>query len=120
MSAEQKQCCGNACEGKTQETKETGCCCGCRHKMRTEKEYRDLMNRLNRVEGQIRGIKGMLERDAYCPDILVQVAAAGAALNSFSKVLLASHIRSCVAEDIRAGKDETIDELVQLLQKLMR
>ena len=95
------------------------CCCH-KHKECSEKEYRDLINRLNRIEGQIRGIKGMVERDAYCPEILVQVAAANAALNSFNKVLLANHIRTCVADDIRDGKDETIDELVTTLQKLMR
>ena len=95
------------------------CCCH-KHKERSEKEYRDLINRLNRIEGQIRGIKGMVERDAYCPEILVQVAAANAALNSFNKVLLANHIRTCVADDIRDGKEETIDELVTVLQKLMK
>ncbi len=97
-------------------------CCGCHHKTkeRSEKEYKDLIHRLNRIEGQIRGIKGMVEKDAYCPDILIQVAAVNAALNSFNKVLLANHIRTCVAEDIRAGKDEVIDELVITLQKLMR
>ena len=89
-------------------------------KERSEKEYKDLIHRLNRIEGQIRGIKGMVEKDAYCPDILIQVAAANAALNSFNKVLLANHIRTCVAEDIRAGKDEVIDELVTTLQKLMK
>ena len=89
-------------------------------KHRTEKEYKSLVNRLNRIEGQIRGIKGMLEKDAYCPDILVQVAAANAALNAFNKELLANHIRTCVADDIRAGNDETIDELVGVLQKLMK
>ena len=78
------------------------------------------MNRLSRIEGQVRGIKGMLEKDAYCPEILVQVSAVNAALNSFNKVLLANHIRTCVADDIRDGKDETIDELVTTLQKLMR
>jgi DNA-binding FrmR family transcriptional regulator len=91
-----------------------------KHKLRTEKEYKSLVNRLNRIEGQIRGIKGMLEKDAYCPDILVQVAAANAALNAFNKELLANHIRTCVADDIRAGNDETIDELVGVLQKLMK
>ena len=91
-----------------------------KHKHRTEKENKSLVNRLNRIEGQIRGIKGMLEKDAYCPDILVQVAAANAALNAFNKELLANHIRTCVADDIRAGNDETIDELVGVLQKLMR
>ena len=91
-----------------------------KHKLRTEKEYKSLVNRLNRIEGQIRGIKGMLEKGAYCPDILVQVAAANAALNAFNKELLANHIRTCVADDIRAGNDETIDELVGVLQKLMK
>ena len=95
-------------------------CCSCRTKHRNEKEEHDLLNRLNRIEGQIRGIRGMGEKEAYCPDILTQVAAASAALNSFSKVLLASHIKTCVAQDIRDGKDETIDELLTTLQKLMR
>ena len=98
---------------------EKECCCHS-FKHRSDKEYKDLMNRLSRIEGQVRGIKGMLEKDAYCPDILIQVAAANAALNSFNKVLLANHIRTCVAEDIRAGKDEVIDELVTTLQKLMK
>ena len=95
------------------------CCCH-KKKERTENEYKDLLNRLSRIEGQVRGIKGMLEKDAYCPEILVQVSAVNAALNSFNKVLLANHIRTCVADDIRDGKDETIDELVKVLQKLMR
>ena len=96
-------------------------CGGChKTKERPDKEYRDLIHRLNRIEGQIRGIRGMVERDAYCPEILVQVAAANAALNSFNKVLLANHIRTCVARDIREGKEETIDELVATLQKLMK
>lgn len=96
------------------------CCCHHKTKERSEKEYKDLIHRLNRIEGQIRGIKGMVEKDAYCLDILIQVSAANAALNSFNKVLLANHIRTCVAEDIRAGKDEVIDELVTTLQKLMK
>ena len=79
-----------------------------------------MINRLNRIEGQVRGIKRMLEQDAYCTDILIQVSAVNAALNSSNKELLAEHIRTCVAEDIRQGKDETIDELVVTLQKLMR
>ena len=83
-------------------------------------EYKALINRLNRIEGQIRGIKGMLKKNAYCTDILVQVSAVNAALNSFNKELLANHIKTCVAEDIRNGKDETIDDLVATLQKLMR
>lgn len=78
------------------------------------------MNRLSRIEGQVRGIRGMVENDAYCVDILTQVAAVTAALNSFNKVLLANHVRSCVADDIRNGNDEVIDELVNTLQKLMR
>ena len=95
--------------------------CGChKTKERSEKEYKDLLNRLSRIEGQVRGIKGMVEKDAYCTDILVQVSAVNAALNSFNKVLLSNHIRTCVAEDIRNGKDETVDELVTVLQKLMR
>ncbi len=94
-------------------------CCH-KKKERTPDEYRRLINRLNRIEGQIRGIKGMVEKSAYCPDILVQVAAANAALNAFTKELLASHIKTCVARDIRDGKDETIDELVETLQKLMK
>ncbi|MFR6307854.1 MAG: metal-sensing transcriptional repressor, partial [Mediterraneibacter faecis] len=85
-----------------------------------EKEYKDLMNRLSRIEGQVRGVRRMVEEGAYCPDILIQVSAVNAALNSFNKVLLANHIRTCVADDIRDGKDETIDELVTTLQKLMR
>ena len=97
-------------------------CKECCHKTkeRSEKEYKDMMNRLSRIEGQIRGIKGMVEKNAYCPEILIQVAAANAALNSFNKLLLANHIRTCVAEDIRNGRDETIDELVVTIQKLMR
>lgn len=92
----------------------------CRHKDRTPEEHKALLNRLSRIEGQVRGIRGMVENSAYCPDILTQVAATSAALNAFTKELLASHIRSCVADDIRAGHDEAIDELVQTLQKLMK
>lgn len=105
-------------EEKREELKE--CCCAHKTKERSEKEYKDLINRLNRIEGQIRGIRGMVEKDAYCPDILVQVAAANAALNSFNKVLLANHIKTCVTNDIREGKEETVDELVTVLQKLMK
>ena len=92
----------------------------CKHKKRNEKEYKDLIHRLNRIEGQIRGIKGMVEEDIYCTDILVQVSAVKAAMDGFSKVLLANHIKTCVTEDIKAGKEETVDELVTLLQKLMK
>lgn len=96
------------------------CCCIHKTKERSEKERRDLINRLSRIEGQVRGIKKMVENDAYCTDVLIQVSAVNAALNSFNKVLLSNHIRTCVAEDIREGKEETIDELVTTLQKLMR
>ena len=99
---------------------EQNICCKNRKKERSEREYKDLIHRLNRIEGQIRGIRGMVERDAYCTDILTQVAAANAALNSFNKTLLASHIKSCVMQDIRDGKEETVDELVATLQKLMK
>lgn len=99
-------------------------CCQCadtpKSKERTSQEYKDLIHRLNRIEGQVRGIKGMVEKDAYCTDILVQVAAVNAALNSFNKVLLANHIKTCVTRDIRDGKEETVDELVAVLQKLMK
>jgi len=95
------------------------CCCHMTRE-RSEEEYKKLSNRLSRIEGQIRGIKGMLDKDAYCVDILLQVAAANAALNAFSKELLSQHIRTCVVEDVRAGKDEKIDELLITLQKLMK
>ena len=95
------------------------CCCG-RKKKRSEEEFRSLMNRLKRIEGQVRGVEKMLENDAYCPDILTQVSAINSALNSFNKELLASHMKSCVVNDIRAGKDEVIDELVATLQKIMK
>ncbi len=95
-------------------------CCSVKTKSRSEKEYKSLIHRLNRIEGQVRGIRGMIERDAYCTDILVQSAAVNAAINAFNKELLANHIRTCVAQDIRDGKDEVVDELVTTLQKLMR
>ncbi|KIR01355.1 hypothetical protein P261_00169 [Lachnospiraceae bacterium TWA4] len=94
--------------------------CSSRHKMRSPEEQKALITRLRKVEGQIRGIEKMVENNAYCPDILIQVSAATAALNSFNKLLLSNHIHSCVAEDIRAGKDEAIDELCNVLQKLMK
>ena len=96
------------------------CCCTGRTKERNEAELRSLTNRLSRIEGQIRGIRNMLESDAYCVDILMQASAANAALNAFCKELLASHIKSCVANDIKNGKEEAVDELVATLQKLMR
>ena len=94
--------------------------CECRVKHRTEKETKDLITRLNRVAGQIRGIKNMVEEERYCVDILNQVSAVQAALNSFSKELLANHIHSCVVEDIRAVKDEAVDELCETIKKLMK
>ena len=102
--------------------KETKTClhCGERKKKRTPEEQKALLRRLKLAEGQIRGIQKMVEEDAYCPDILIQVSAVGAALNSFNRELLACHIRSCVAEDIRAGTDESIEEFVKVLQKLMK
>jgi DNA-binding FrmR family transcriptional regulator len=96
------------------------CCCSHKQKERSEKEYKDLMNRLKRIEGQVRGIQRMLEEDAYCTDILIQVSAVNAALNSFNKKLLANHIQTCVADNIRKGNDEVIEELVNTLQKLMK
>lgn len=95
------------------------CCCG-RKKERDEKEKKELLNRLSRIEGQVRGVKNMVEKDSYCVDILNQVSAINAALNSFNKELLAGHIKSCVVNDIKDGKEEVIDELVVTIQKLMR
>ena len=94
--------------------------CTHRNKERTPKELKDLLNRLSRIEGQVRGLKGMLEKDAYCIDVLVQVAAVNAALNSFSRILLSDHIKTCVTQDIRDGKEETVDELVETVKKLMK
>lgn len=97
---------------------EKNCCC--KKKERSEEEYKKLIHRLSRIEGQIRGIRGMVERDAYCIDILTQTAAVSAALNAFNKELLGNHIKSCVVGDIREGKDETMDELIGILHKLMK
>ena len=107
-------------ETKTADKAKDCCCCQSKTKHRTEKEYKDLINRLSRIEGQVRGVKGMVQNDAYCPDILMQVSAITAALNSFNKVLLANHIKTCVVEDLHEGKDEVVDELVTTLQKLMK
>jgi len=95
-------------------------CPHCRKKVRDEKEHKELLNRLSRIEGQIRGIKKMVDDDCYCTDIIVQVSAAAAALNSFNKELLSRHIKTCVSEDIKAGEEETVDELCALIAKLMR
>ena len=94
--------------------------CGNRKKYRSEEEQKSLIRRLRLAEGQIRGIQKMVEENAYCPDIMIQVSAVTNALISFNKELLACHIRSCVSEDIREGKDESIDEFVKLMQKLMK
>ncbi len=99
---------------------DTPCCCAGKTKERTEEEYTRLIHRLNRIEGQVRGIRAMVEKGAYCTDILIQSAAVSAAINAFNKELLANHIRTCVADDIRAGKNETVDELVSTLQRLMK
>ena len=92
----------------------------CRKTQRGEEEKKKLLNRLNRIEGQIRGIKNMVEKDAYCVDVLTQSAAAGAALDAFSRQVLSRHMHTCVAEDIRQGKGETIDELMDIIQKMMK
>lgn len=94
--------------------------CWHRTKERSQTEFKDLMNRLKRVEGQVRGIEAMVENNAYCPDILVQVSAVTSALNSFSRVLLSQHMKTCVRNDILAGKDETIDEILDTLRKMMK
>ena len=94
--------------------------CSGKHKARDEREKKELMNRLKRIEGQVRGLEGMLENDDYCTDIIMQVTAVTSALNSFNKVLLGNHIKTCVADNIRAGNDDVIDELTQTLQKLMK
>lgn len=95
-------------------------CCHERKKIRDEEEYKSLINRLNRIEGQIRGIRNMLENDAYCTDIIMQVSAASSALNSFNKELLSRHIKSCVEKDLREGKEESADELVSVIGKLLK
>ena len=95
--------------------------CQChKTKERGAEENKKLMNRLNRIEGQIRGLKRMLENDAYCPDILIQAAAANAALNAFNRELLSNHIHTCVVKDIKEGREGTVDELVDTIQKMMR
>ena len=96
------------------------CCCSEKTTIRSDKQKKALLNRLKRIEGQVRGIQSMLENDAYCNDVLMQSAAVNAAMNAFNRELLASHIRTCVARDIREGHDEVIDELVTTLQKLMK
>ncbi|MCD7807213.1 MAG: metal-sensing transcriptional repressor [Lachnospiraceae bacterium] len=101
------------------DTDDGKCCCG-KTTERSQEEVRKLINRLNRIEGQIRGIRGMVERDAYCPDILTQSAAVTAAMNAFNRELMSNHIKHCVVRDIKEGKEDTVDELVLTLQKLMK
>ena len=108
---EENRCCCTPADGSEGEAR-------LRH--RTQEEYKKLCNRLSRIEGQIRGIRRMLDESAYCPDILTQTAAANAALNAFSRELLSQHIRSCVVNDLQEGKNDTVDELLDTLQKLMR
>ena len=99
-------------------------CCAHRVKERTTAEYKDLINRLNRIEGQVRGIRKMVENNAYCPDILVQSAAVSAAMSSFNRELLSDHIRTCVVRDIQSGDADTVNEsiveLLKILQRLMK
>lgn len=109
------------------QTAEKTCCCGCaddtgkrKHRDLASAEYQELIRRLNRIEGQVRGVRKMVEEDRYCVDILTQVSAISAALNAFNKALLADHIKSCVVQDIRAGSEDAVDELCNTLQKLMK
>ena len=95
-------------------------CCAHKTKERTQEEYTGLIHRLNRIEGQVRGIRGMVEKDAYCTDILTQISAVQSALSAVSRELLASHIRTCVVEDIRKGDTEVVDDLVATIQKMMK
>lgn len=95
-------------------------CCSNKIKIRSDAEFKSLYNRLNRIEGQVRGIKGMLENDAYCTDIVTQVSAINAALNAFNRELLNNHIKTCITNDIRAGKTESVDDLLKTLSKVMK
>ena len=102
---------------------EKDCCgsdCFLKHKHREEKEYKDLIHRLNRIEGQVRGIRAMVEEERYCVDIITQVSAVTSALNAFNKALLSQHIKTCVADNIRSGNDDIVDELCETLKKLMK
>lgn len=101
-------------------TEDKKCCCGSKMKERSDSEKKLLLNRLKRIEGQIRGIYGMVENDAYCIDILNQALAANAALTAFDKALLSNHIKTCVVDDIKNGDDEVVDELIMTMQKFMK
>ena len=96
------------------------CSCTVRTKERSEKEYKDLTNRLSRIEGQVRGIRKMLEEDAYCPDIMVQVAAVKSALDGFNSVLLSNHIKTCVVDDLINGDEDSIEELISTIRKISK
>lgn len=108
------------CAAEAQSVQKMSCCGVHDHTDRDDETKRKLMNRLKRIEGQIRGIEGMVEKNAYCPDILVQVSAVNSALNSFNKELLAQHIKGCVLHDVQAGNDDSVDELVKVIQKIMK
>ena len=99
---------------------EDNCCCHDKKTLRTEEERKKLINRLSRIEGQIRGIRAMVENDAYCNDILIQSAAVNAAVNAFSRELIGSHLKGCVARDLRDGNEDVIDELLDTLKKMMK
>ena len=97
------------------------CCCNTgKTKPRDTAEYKALITRLNKIEGQVRGIKNMVENDRYCVDILTQVSAVQSALNSFNKILLSQHIKTCVVDDIKSGNDEVVDELLNTIQKIVK
>ena len=100
--------------------KETGCPACAKVTERSDEQRRKLLNRLSRLEGQVRGVRKMVEEDAYCNDILVQTAAISAAINAFSREVLRSHLKSCVIRDIREGRDEVADELMETLERMMR
>ena len=106
--------------GNAMDEEKNACCCSGRTTERSEAERRQLLNRLSRIEGQVRGLRSMVEKIAYCPDIMVQVTAVNAALNAFNRELMTAHIRTCVAEGVRSGDGEKLDELAGLLQKLMK
>lgn len=127
--SEKTECCSSAAGAECAKGEQAACCCSgtegekpecCKHTERGEEERKKLINRLNRIEGQIRGIRAMVERNAYCPDILVQSSAVNAAINSFNKDLIASHIRNCVVRGVQEGDEQVITELVETLQKLMK
>ena len=120
MEETKKHCCCCVDTPEADAAADTAVPCCCRHKVRSPEEHKALLNRLNRIEGQVRGIRAMVEDDRYCVDILTQVSAIQAALNGFNKELLARHIKTCVSEDIREGNEEAVDELCELLKKLMK